>query len=300
MSYILDALRRAEAERSRGAVPGLHTPVIAGAGAAPVAPLRAGPLGGGSAAAVGLALILAAAAVGGWWVTRGGGEAGNKQPARADAAQGDRGTAMPSPLPGLSAALSAASSAEPSVPPDAPVATGGASAANATSSKAPASASTQRVVPSPRDNAPPVAAPVGGSVGGTQRAKPSVAVPAAAKPSASERPQPPAALAARELAAPPTTPRAAQPLATKVPAVVVPSTGAVFAQVDLPEAVRAQLPTLKISGITYSSNPVARMAIVNGQVLHEGDAAAPGLLLERIEPARTVWAFQGYRVGLAP
>ncbi|AVT19131.1 hypothetical protein C7Y68_03250, partial [Paracidovorax avenae] len=26
MSYILDALRRAEAERGRGAIPGLHTP----------------------------------------------------------------------------------------------------------------------------------------------------------------------------------------------------------------------------------------------------------------------------------
>ncbi|MBY0409002.1 MAG: hypothetical protein K2Q97_02480, partial [Burkholderiaceae bacterium] len=204
MSYILEALRRAEAERSRGAVPGLHTPVIAGA--APVASLRAGPLGWGSAAAVGLALILAAAAVGGWWVTRGGGEAGNKQPARAAAAQYDRGTAMPSPLLGLAPALPAASSAEPSVPPDAPVATGGGSAANATASKAPAS--TQRVVPSPRDNAPPVAAPVGGSVGVTQRAKPSVAVPAAAKPSASEHSQPPAPLAAREVATPPPTPRA--------------------------------------------------------------------------------------------
>ena len=73
-----------------------------------------------------------------------------------------------------------------------------------------------------------------------------------------------------------------------------------FAQADLPESVRAQLPVLKISGITYSSNAVARMAIVNGQVLHEGDPVAPGLLLERIEPGRTVWSFRGYRYGLAP
>lgn len=73
-----------------------------------------------------------------------------------------------------------------------------------------------------------------------------------------------------------------------------------FAQADLPDSVRGQLPVLKISGITYSSNAVSRMAIVNGQVLHEGDPAAPGLLLERIEPGRTVWSFKGYRYGLAP
>ena len=76
-------------------------------------------------------------------------------------------------------------------------------------------------------------------------------------------------------------------------------TGTVFAQADLPDAVRAQLPVLKISGATYSANPVYRMAIVNGQVLHEGDIAAPGLLLEKIEPTRTIWSFKGYRYGLA-
>ena len=51
---------------------------------------------------------------------------------------------------------------------------------------------------------------------------------------------------------------------------------------------REQLPTLQLAGVTYSSNPVYRMVIVNGQVLHEGDTAAPGLVLERIEPARIV------------
>jgi general secretion pathway protein B len=69
----------------------------------------------------------------------------------------------------------------------------------------------------------------------------------------------------------------------------------VFAQADLPEAIRSQLPVLKISGATYSNNPAHRMAIVNGQVLLEGDQAGPGLVLERVEPSRTVWAFRGYR-----
>jgi len=62
--------------------------------------------------------------------------------------------------------------------------------------------------------------------------------------------------------------------------------------------VREQLPTLQLAGVTYSTNPLYRMVIVNGQVLHEGDQAAPGLVLERIEPKRTVWAFRGYRYAL--
>lgn len=62
--------------------------------------------------------------------------------------------------------------------------------------------------------------------------------------------------------------------------------------------VREQLPTLQLAGVTYSSNPQYRMAIVNGQVLHEGDQAAPGLVLQRIEPERTVWAFRGYLYAL--
>jgi general secretion pathway protein B len=79
------------------------------------------------------------------------------------------------------------------------------------------------------------------------------------------------------------------------PAAAAPQAAPVFAQGDLPEAIRAQLPALKVSGATYSNNPAHRMAIVNGQVLHEGDQAGPGLTLDRIEPGRTVWSFRGYR-----
>ena len=38
MSYILDALRRAEAERGRGGVPGLHSQAVPVPGAAPFEP----------------------------------------------------------------------------------------------------------------------------------------------------------------------------------------------------------------------------------------------------------------------
>jgi len=69
----------------------------------------------------------------------------------------------------------------------------------------------------------------------------------------------------------------------------------IFALADLPPAVRNQLPGLKLAGLTYSSNPQHRMVIVNGQVLHEGDSAAPDVILERIEAGQTIWRFQEWR-----
>lgn len=67
----------------------------------------------------------------------------------------------------------------------------------------------------------------------------------------------------------------------------------------MPAAVRAQLPSLAISGVTMSANPLYRMAIVNGQVLHEGDSAAPGVQVLAIRPRTVVLGFRGYRTTLA-
>ena len=101
-------------------------------------------------------------------------------------------------------------------------------------------------------------------------------------------PPPPAAptvpVAVAKAPAAPTTPAAQQPR--------------VGTLAELPDTVRQQLPALAISGATYSENPQYRMVIVNGQVLHEGESAGPGLVLERIENARTIWAFRGYRYAL--
>ena len=64
MSYILDALRRAEAERGRGAVPGIHTPAVPVPGAVPVAgPSAISPV----LVAVAVAAVAAVAAGGTWW-----------------------------------------------------------------------------------------------------------------------------------------------------------------------------------------------------------------------------------------
>lgn len=105
------------------------------------------------------------------------------------------------------------------------------------------------------------------------------------------RPPEPAGSLAPPLVSSPKAVAAVPPKAT--------DTGPVFAPADLPASVRADLPSLHLAGITWSGSPRLRMAIVNGQVLHEGDAAAPGLVLQAIEPTRTVWAFRGYRIAFA-
>ena len=236
MSYILDALRRAQAERGRGSVPGLHTP------ASPVAV----PTVQRAAPARGLPwMVLAAlagvgAAAGAWWLVR--------APSATVAA------VVPAPAPAAPAPAAPAAAAPIALP-----AHGAAPAPEA------APATTPTPTPAPTPARVPASAPA---------SKPT--------PERSARAEAPAPRPERSAPAP-----APQE-----------STGTVFAQADLPASVREQLPTLQLAGVTYSSNPVYRMVIVNGQVLHEGDTAAPGLVLERIEPARTVWAFRGYRYAL--
>ena len=263
MSYILDALRRAEAERGRGAVPGIHTPAVPVPGAVPVAGRSViSPV----LVAVAVVAVAAVAAGGTWWVLQ--------RPVPAGAVVVAAAPATPA----------VATPAMPAVTPSAPVAT------VATPEPAPAVAPAVTPPPAP---APRAAAPQ------RERPAPSPSV-APRSPAADPERARPAAPAPRERTPAAPAPRAAdEAVANTAPAAAPAATGTVFAQADLPEAVRVQLPSLKISGVTYSSNPVYRMAIVNGQVLHEGDPAGPGLLLEKIEPGRTIWSFKGYRYGLA-
>ena len=263
MSYILDALRRAEAERGRGAVPGIHTPAVPVPGAMPVAGRSAiSPV----LVAVAVVAVAAVAAGGTWWF-------------------------LQRPVPAGAVVVAAAPATSAAVAPSMPTVASTAPPA-AVASPEPAPAVAPAVTPPPAP-APRAAAPQ------RERPAPSPSVVPRSSAADPERPRP-AAPAPRERTPAAPAPRAADlAAANPAPAAAPAATGTVFAQADLPEAVRAQLPSLKISGVTYSSNPVYRMAIVNGQVLHEGDPAGPGLLLEKIEPGRTIWSFKGYRYGLA-
>jgi len=67
MSYILDALRKADAERERGHVPGIHAQPMIGGSASPAAPRARAPWPWIVAGALALALVVAL----GWFLLRG-------------------------------------------------------------------------------------------------------------------------------------------------------------------------------------------------------------------------------------
>jgi general secretion pathway protein B len=69
---------------------------------------------------------------------------------------------------------------------------------------------------------------------------------------------------------------------------------------DLPEAFRRDLPPLVVSGVVYASARASRLAVVNGQVMREGETLASGVTLERVFPLSAVFSFRGQRFELAP
>ncbi len=246
MSYVLDALRRADAERSRGAVPDLHAQPV------PLAPPSAAAPGARRGLRlVGLAVAaLAAGAAGAWWLLR---------PASTPAAGVTAGVA-PASAPASGGVL-----APPAV----------AAAATTAAAVPPAAALALPPVPA----LAPAPAPV--------------AVPAAARPAASV-----ASASASTSAAPmprPALASASAPVAASAPA----SPGAAPARLpqlkELPDALRRELPALSFGGAMDSPQPAARMMIVNGQLLHEGEAAAPGLVLQTIRLRSAVFEYKGTR-----
>lgn len=217
MSYILDALRRADAERERGAVPGLHSqPATPAPAAAAPAPQRSAWI----VAAAALAVVALGGAV--WW------------------------------------------SAQRPSPPAAVVA----------QAPAPAAPATPRVDTPPP---PPTAASAEAE-----------AVPRVGPP----RIVPPPAVTAE---APPRRAAAAAPTPAPATPATAPAAERVIPVEQLSAEQRRSLPQLSIGGAIYSDQPAARMLLVGGQLLHEGDAAAPGVTLERIGPHSAVLRWRELR-----
>lgn len=206
MSYILDALRRSQAERERGQVPGLNAQPVATAAAASA----------GAAAGlrwllpVGVLVLVGAAAL--VWLLR---VPPAVAPAATPASAGTAGTAPPVPVPVPSAVLVTAPA---TVPPPLPT-----------------------VVSVPAPSPSPSAAVA--------------AVPAAPLP-------------------PPVSSPAALPAAVAAPRSV--------ALAELTPEQRREMPALAMGGSIWSDNALARFVMVNGQVVREGEAAAPGVMVERI------------------
>jgi general secretion pathway protein B len=67
---------------------------------------------------------------------------------------------------------------------------------------------------------------------------------------------------------------------------------------QLPEALRRELPPLTVSGSMYSPEPSARMLVLDGQVVRQGDEVKPGLSLEDIGPRSATLSYRGERFRL--
>jgi general secretion pathway protein B len=214
MSYILDALRRADAERERGEVPGLHTQQFGVLPDDDEAPRRPRLL----IAAIAV-LVLALAAVLAWNFL-GGGEAAPKTVV----------VQAPVALPTMPVTLA------PVLPPVATQA--------------------------------PIVAPT---------------------------PSRPATGAARGTVAPrtPSKPQVRKEAPAELPAAS--ASDRIFTQAELPEAIRRELPKIAFGGASYSGDKASRMVILNGQVFHEGDTVAAGLVLKQVKQKGAVLAYKGYR-----
>lgn len=296
MSYILDALRRAESERERGSIPSIHTLpapvsaddfpverkarpwpwVVVGVTLGLAVPLawqwfgREAPPQRLAAAATEPAPAPMAPSPGpatGGAVPGAGGPAGTVvavDPALAGAPPAGPSSADPL-SPGGAAAPSAA---PPALPPAAPPAPPAAAAVPAVSpAPAPALAPSSPPRNSPRTSAAARPAGTEGSAAGVARRSPA--------PSSSE--------ARRE----PATEPAAAPERR------------VYALGELPEQVRRSLPQLSVGGSIHSDNSSDRILIINGELFHEGDHVAPDVTLEKIELKRAVLRHKGYRWSLA-
>lgn len=290
MSYILEALKKAQAERQLGDLPTIHAPAIAAAPAAR-AGLRNKPLvlalGALGSVTVGLlALVLRPA-----------------PPAAATA-----GAPAPQAANMAGTATTAPASALPAPSPSPVVAQIQTVAAPSSVAPAPASTLLPSVTPVPAAAAPSSVAPSAPAT-----VPPSVAqTPVATAPRVVQTPAAPAAAAAPiAVSSRNAVPRHDAPVSAKAAlgegaaaatASVNPAPSAAPAQEDtaqnlreLPEPIQRAIPPIAVGGYIYSRNPADRLLLIDKVLRHEGEEVAPGLVLDKLLPKAAVFTFKGYR-----
>jgi len=308
MSYILDALRKADAQRERDPARGIH----AQPGRAPMgdSPRSAGLRAGFWVAS---AAGIAALAVAGWYLYRDPVPAtGKVQVAAAPAAQ-PRVTAPPPAAPTVPPPVVPAPVV---LPPPVVVAPTVATAPRAVMPGGAPPNRTERPTGSP----PPMPGQVGQGAtaramaqavqsvpAGAQPAQPSTQLPAQSPAFAPAAPTAPGGASAPAQPGVPAAPVAAPPQATPVvpnvapqpspyvPPVVVPPSPPPAPVAGLPP----DAPKLVITGGVYTANKAQRMLIVNGQVMTEGADLGSGVTLEEIRPKSAVLRFRGGRYAVS-
>ena len=289
MSYILDALRKADAERERGAVPDLHAQLLPPGSLPDEAEGAASPawrwwgLGAGLIVLAGLG-----------WLFLG-----------RDAAPPPGALAPPPAVPAPPPAETATpTQALPPVPASAPASTAEVTATAAAPSASAGEPAAAAAAPEPPAKPRPAARTA------------TVTAPKVGKAEKAEKSEKAAATAPAEVAKAGTTPPKTEP-ATRttgaaVPKAEAPKTSATAASTeapapaagttarlpslgDLPPELRQMVPPLAIGGSVYSPQPTARMVVINGQVFQEGSALGSELRLEQIRQKTAVLSIRGTR-----
>ena len=309
MSYILEALRKADAERERGAVPDIYTqPLFAtDREEAPARPRWVVPV-----LAASVVLLLGALA---FVLLRGGSDAvvvaGAPQtpPGSAASAPGNAAPGNTAPESAASRSAASRSAAPAGAAPAGAAPAGAASAGAAPPGGAPG---TTAAPPAPRPAAPPTLAPAaatgsgatpGGGPASAQPPRKTVAEttppeptrkpsPAAGSPAA---PGGVAAAAPRSDARGPLAAAGASGAAPATPATAPAAAERVHALNELPDDVRRAVPNFTFGGAVYSDNAANRMLIINGQLFNEGGQPSAGVVLDQIRLKSAVFRYRGYR-----
>lgn len=277
MSYILEALRRAESERERkrGGVPGLHANPVP----MPSSDDRAEGTRPWTWVAGGLTVGVLLMILWRWWSVEPlvDEAALARAPVEGNVSQGNASPPVTTP------AAPAAAQPAPSPPP-------------APAEPAPPAAATP--APAPKAGSAASEEPARSRKPATPPRSSATAVASPRNPQAAPAPAPPQAPTAKAtgVPAPVTQPT---PQGTQAPmgrnAAPAPAPERLRTLAELPDDLRRSVPQLTFGGSVYSDTPAQRMVIFNGQVMREGDAINEELQIEQIRPRSAVMRVRGQR-----
>lgn len=320
MSYILDALKKADALRGQQSVPGLSSQM-------PMVSLTSGPKTRRTGIVLGVLATALAVAAAVWWLrlpVAGTGAvspappapvaiapptapAAGAAPAQPPAAATAPGMAAPAPATPPPATVPAPVAPSPSAAPSGP--SSAPAPAPAPPATAPVTASlTDAPAAQPRSARQPVRASDSAREPGAQARRPdprqkareqgqsppeeTSATPPRPKPGPANRPDDSTTGAEGAVAREPAAGKPARGNATPTPTERIPSLA------ELGEDFKRELPAMKLGGSVWSTNPSQRIVVINTQVYHEGEKPAADLVLEQIRATTAVFNFRGTRFTL--